>query len=170
MPLSPPALDFPVLVGNVTLNGTTLPIEMPNTPQHTGERSGVLIAGQRLKDLDKRVQKALELLQQRGLSTQMPLSAVASSVHMSSSHLRHLIKREIGMSATHYVKILRLKRARQLLESSFLSVKEVMSSVGMNDISHFVREYKSVFGCTPSQSRGLAPGRSGEGRARNFSQ
>src|SRR6185437_16132459 len=104
------------------------------------------------------------------VKAQVPLSDIASSVHISSSHLRHLIRREIGMSATHYVKMLRLKRARELLESSFLSVKEVMSSVGMNDISHFVREYKSVFGCTPSQSRALTTGRCGQKSARNCSQ
>jgi len=143
---------------------------MPKTPQSIGQEAWAFIEGERPKQLDPSVQKALELLEQGSLSAQMPLSAVASSVHVSSSHLRHLIKREIGMSANHYVKMLRLKRARELLESSFLSVKEVMSSVGMNDISHFVREYKSVFGCRPSQSRSLTLGTSVKRGARNLSQ
>jgi transcriptional regulator GlxA family with amidase domain len=143
---------------------------MPKTPQVTRQEPHAFNAAERPTNLDKRVQRALELLEQSSLSAHMPLSAVAYSVHISSSHLRHLIKREIGMSASHYVKMLRLKRARELLESSFLSVKEVMSSVGMNDISHFVREYKSVFGCTPSQSRALAAGRSGNRCTRNSSQ
>jgi len=139
-------------------------------PQDTSQVARDFIAGERPKSLDKRVQRALELLEQGGMSAQVPLSDIASTMHMSSSHLRHLIKREIGISATHYVKMLRLKRARELLKSSFLSVKEVMSSVGMNDISHFVREYKSVFGCTPSESRTSTGRRSEQRRTRNSSQ
>jgi transcriptional regulator GlxA family with amidase domain len=142
---------------------------MSKTPQNSS-RCRALIEGERPTYLDKRVEKALELLQQSPLTAQIPLSTVASSVHISASHLRHLIKREIGISATHYVKMMRFKRARELLETSFLSVKEVMSSVGMNDVSHFVREYKSVFGCRPSQSRASTNGRSGSTGARNSSQ
>jgi AraC-like DNA-binding protein len=64
------------------------------------------------------------------------LADIAATVHVSSSYLRHLFKRETGTSATHYVKLLRLRRAKELLETSSLSVKEVMSAVGFNDFSH----------------------------------
>jgi AraC-like DNA-binding protein len=142
---------------------------MSNSLQYSEQR-WALVDGEGPIDSDKRVMKALELLKESSLDAQLHFSDIASSVHISGSHLRHLIKREIGMSARQYVKMVRLKRARELLESSFLSVKEVMSSVGMSDISHFVREYKSVFGCTPSQSRALAIGRSEHSGTRNSSQ
>jgi transcriptional regulator GlxA family with amidase domain len=105
------------------------------------------------KHFDRRVQKALELLQQRSIGGPIRLAEIAAAVHISSSHLRHLFKREIGISAAHYVKLLRLWRAKELLETSFFSVKEVMSAVGFNDFSHFVREYKATFGQTPSETR-----------------
>ena len=105
------------------------------------------------KQIDRRVQKALQLLQQNGLGVQVRLIDIAATVHISSSHLRHIFKREIGTSPTRYVKLVRLRRAKELLETSLLSVKEVMSAVGLNDLSHFVREYKVLFGQTPSETR-----------------
>jgi transcriptional regulator GlxA family with amidase domain len=67
--------------------------------------------------------------------------------------LRHLFTIEAGISPLHYVKVLRLHRARSLMLQTFLSVKEVMSESGFSDISHFVREYKRAFGETPSETR-----------------
>jgi transcriptional regulator GlxA family with amidase domain len=123
------------------------------------------------KDFDRRVQKALELLQQSSVGGPIRLADIAATVHVSSSHLRHLFKRETGTSVTHYVRLLRLRRAKELLETSFLSVKEVMSAVGFNDFSHFVREYKATFGRTPSETRRSVVGKlPSSSRARNSGQ
>ncbi|MGH9906870.1 MAG: helix-turn-helix domain-containing protein, partial [Pyrinomonadaceae bacterium] len=42
-----------------------------------------------------------------------------------------------------------------LLETSFLSVKEITHSVGLNDESHFVRDFKAVYGFPPTRYRNL---------------
>ncbi len=57
------------------------------------------------------------------------------------------------MPPTRHMKLIRLRRAKELLLESFLTVKEVMASVGVSEISHFVRDYKALYGQTPSQSR-----------------
>lgn len=46
-----------------------------------------------------------------------------------------------------------MERARDLLESSFLSVKEIAYQVGLNDESHFVRDFKSTYGFSPALYR-----------------
>ena len=46
-----------------------------------------------------------------------------------------------------------MERAKNLLESSFLSVKEIAYQVGLNDESHFVRDFKSTYGFTPALYR-----------------
>src|SRR5882724_3303410 len=76
--------------------------------------------------------------------------------NISSSHFRHLFKKHVGLSPTHYVKLLRIRAAKKLLRTTFLSVKEVMAAVGENDFSHFVRHYKCECGETPSETRALA--------------
>ena len=46
-----------------------------------------------------------------------------------------------------------MERAKNLLESSFLSVKEIAFQVGLNDESHFVRDFKSTYGYSPALYR-----------------
>lgn len=102
--------------------------------------------------LDSRIQCALELLQ-RSTRRKVQVTDVAARVHLSGSHLRHLFRKQIGMSPLRYVKLLRLRGARELLETTFLSVKEVSSAAGFSDLSHFVRDYKKEYGESPSQTR-----------------
>jgi AraC-like DNA-binding protein len=42
-----------------------------------------------------------------------------------------------------------LEKARLLLETEFLTVKEVMNRVGMSDASYFARSFKAAYGVTP---------------------
>ena len=52
-----------------------------------------------------------------------------------------------------YLKALRLEKACELLGTTYLSVKEIAVQVGLNDASHFVRDFKKVYGLTPTQHR-----------------
>jgi len=102
---------------------------------------------------DPRIQLALTLLRKNALAPGFRINGIAARLHISSSHLRHLFKKEVGMAPKHYIDALRLSKAKQLLENTFLSVKEVMAAVGFADPSHFVRAYKAQYGVTPSQTR-----------------
>jgi Helix-turn-helix domain len=57
------------------------------------------------------------------------------------------------MSPIRYLKQLRMEKAKHLLETSFLSVKEITFRVGINDDSHFVRDFKKAYGKAPTQYR-----------------
>jgi two-component system response regulator YesN len=98
------------------------------------------------------VQKAMTFIEenyQRDLS----LEKVAAVVHLSIWHLCHLFKSETGKPPVRYLKAIRMRRARVLLENRLLSIKEVMNKVGMRDQSHFAKDFKRVYGLTPSQFR-----------------
>ena len=100
---------------------------------------------------DPRVRAALQLLV--GATNPLPVEEAAQIVNLSVSRLRHLIRQELGVPLHLYVKRLRLCRARELVAGTFLSMKEIMSAAGFTDISHFLRDYKTAFGETPSQTR-----------------
>jgi AraC-like DNA-binding protein len=107
-----------------------------------------------LRTQDQRIQQAVNLLQRNPFAP-VRINEIAAALHISRSHLAHLFKRELGMAPTQYVRVLRMRKAEELLESTFLSVKEIMAVVGFADLSHFVRNYKQEFGKTPSQTRAL---------------
>jgi len=117
---------------------------------------GLLPSLQR-EGLDRRVSRAFEMIEKSAATTDLDLSQVARAVNLSTSRLRHLFTLQTGISPMHYAKAVRLQRARSLMLQSFLTVKEVTTQSGFSDVSHFVREYKRVFGETPSETRASHP-------------
>jgi len=46
-----------------------------------------------------------------------------------------------------------MQDAANLLVATFLSVKEIIARVGFTDESHFVRDFKRIYGVTPTEYR-----------------
>src|SRR5262245_59274021 len=84
---------------------------------------------------------------------ELSLAEFAQSVNLSVWRLCHIFKSDVGMPPIRYLRLLRMERAKDILESSFLSVKEIAFQVGLNDESHFVRDFKSTYGFSPALYR-----------------
>ena len=102
--------------------------------------------------MDPRVQQVVTRLREEFWQEQS-FPEMAQVVNLSPSRLRYLFKREIGVAPAHYLRAFRLERAKELLETTFLSVKEITSRIGVRDQSHFIREFKKTYGLTPAQYR-----------------
>ncbi|HWS99643.1 MAG TPA: AraC family transcriptional regulator [Pyrinomonadaceae bacterium] len=102
--------------------------------------------------MDQRVQKTISLMKEN-LHRGWPAGRLAKFVNLSSSRLHQLFKEETGLPPAKYLRLLRMERAVELLETSYLSVKEVMAKVGVTDESHFVRDFKKTYGLTPARYR-----------------
>ena len=102
--------------------------------------------------MDSRIE-ALITLMKADLSKVLPIGRMAQSVNLSPTRLSCLFKAETGTPPGRYLRELRMQLAAKLLVDSFLSVKEIMARVGINDESHFVRDFKRVTAMTPMQYR-----------------
>jgi len=102
--------------------------------------------------MDPRIYKVITLMKEN-LQREQSLTGMAQSVHISSSRLYHLFKAETGTTPTHYLQSLRMQRAKYLLETTFLRVKEIGMKVGINGDSHFVRDFKLEYGMSPTRYR-----------------
>lgn len=81
------------------------------------------------------------------------IKQLAEFVGVSVSYLQHLFKKEVGQSLAKYIKDLRLQKARELLETSHLSVKEIRLKIGWKGKAHFFRDFKQKFGSSPIEYR-----------------
>ena len=73
---------------------------------------------------------------------------------MSRSDLHRKLKAATGMSATEYIRYLRLRRAARLLtEQPERSVFCIAIEVGFNDHSYFTRRFREVYGVSPANFR-----------------
>jgi len=86
-------------------------------------------------------------------SRRLTLAELAGTVNLSRWHFSHLFKEYMGTSPERFLTQVRLEHARHLLETEFLTVKEVMNQVGMSDASFFARSFRAAYGVTPGRYR-----------------
>ena len=113
------------------------------------------------EDMDRRVKMAIAEMEEH-LQSELTLDVLAQSVNLSTSRFRHLFKTETGTTPAQYLKSLRMRRARELVETTFLNIKEIMSSIGVRDKRHFAKDFEKIYGLTPTQHRARCRG-AGEG-------
>lgn len=102
--------------------------------------------------MDRRIELVISSLEARP-SKAWETAELAELVNLSSSRLRHLFKQETGTTPAQYLKTIRLHIAAKLLRTTFMSIKEIAMSVGLNTASYFVREFRKCYGMTPTEFR-----------------
>lgn len=100
--------------------------------------------------MDQRVQAVLDLLGE-SIDAKPPVQDLADAVNLSASHLRRVFKAETGVPLNRYLRSLRLQKSKDLIEHTFLNMKQIMFSVGVKDKSQFARDFKKHTGFTPTQ-------------------
>ncbi len=102
--------------------------------------------------MDQRVQLIINQMKEK-LHRKLPLRKLAEKAELSLSRLHHLFKDETGAAPAHYLHAMRMERAKELLETTSLSIEQITARVGLRDRSHFEREFKRECGLTPVQYR-----------------
>ena len=81
------------------------------------------------------------------------LVALARQVGLNDFKLKRGFRELLGTTVFGYVRKLRMEKARQLLETSDMSITQVALSVGYSSFSHFTTAFKRSVGVLPSQYR-----------------
>jgi AraC-like DNA-binding protein len=90
-------------------------------------------------------------------NAELDLDQVAAGANVSRDKINDVLKSELGMTLTSYLKKLRLTEAARLLtDQASATVAEIAHSVGYADGSYFSRLFKEEYGCAPTAFRNLA--------------
>ena len=81
------------------------------------------------------------------------LDDVSREVDISPYYFSKLFKQETGKNFIEYLTEIRLRSARELLQNSQYSIKEIFAQSGYSDPNYFSRIFKKYEGVTPSEFR-----------------
>jgi AraC-like DNA-binding protein len=111
---------------------------------------------------DKEKAAVLRFIATNYTNPDLDLDTVVTGAGTNRNKVNEVLKAELGMTFTAYVKKLRLTEAARLLtENPAATVSEVAYSVGYGNISYFNKLFKEEYGCTPKMFKSVAP-RSGK--------
>jgi transcriptional regulator GlxA family with amidase domain len=98
------------------------------------------------------MERATRYLQQHS-GKRLAIAGVCRTLAVSERTLARRFKASLGMSPLSYLQSQRVARARQLLESSKLSLDRIVEQCGYEDVSSFRKLFARQVGMTPREYR-----------------
>ena len=86
-------------------------------------------------------------------STEISMQSVARAMNYSDAYFCKLFKQCFKVNFSAWLNEYRIDRAREMLQNTRLSVREVSTACGYSDANYFARVFKRVTGKTPSEYR-----------------
>lgn len=84
------------------------------------------------------------------------LKDIADSIHINSSYLSRLIRKETGETITEIITKYRVEKAKELLASENIKAYKVAEMVGIEDTAYFSFIFKKYTGKSPSEFKYLS--------------
>ena len=101
-----------------------------------------------LHSADTRIEKSVQYIEEHYM-LRLTLTMLAERASLSPGHFSVRFKERMGMTVSHYLKQLRIEKAKELFELDRMSPKQAAQSVGFADYFHFSRTFKNVTGKSP---------------------
>jgi len=111
-----------------------------------------LASDQVLAEQGDPLERAMSYLEQR-LDSTVRVSDLASLVGVSASYLTALFRRATGGGVLAHHTALRMATARNLLDTTTMSISDIASAVGYQDAFYFSRHFRRIHGTSPSEYR-----------------
>ncbi|WP_024834420.1 response regulator transcription factor [Ruminiclostridium josui] len=83
----------------------------------------------------------------------LKLKIISEKFYMNNTYLSNSFANKTGIHFNDYITLIKMSRAEYLLKNSNLKTYEVGYQIGYRDINYFMKQFKKVFGKSPSEYR-----------------
>jgi len=97
------------------------------------------------------IEKAIKIVEDCISDTEFSVETLSLALGLSRGHLYKKLIAITGKGPTEFIRTIRLKRGRQLLEKSQMQVSEIAYEVGFNSPKRFAKYFREEFGLSPSE-------------------
>ncbi|OUS77638.1 hypothetical protein B1748_07550 [Paenibacillus sp. MY03] len=97
----------------------------------------------------------LEFVAAHYIDCNLSLSMVAEKLSLTPSYVTRYFKTKNGLPLMQYVSKVRIDKAKELLETGSLTIKEVVERVGFVDENNFSRAFRKREGVSPTKFRSM---------------
>ena len=98
------------------------------------------------------IQKCCDYIE-LSLERKIKTADLAALVGYSEYYLTEKFKAETGQSVASYIRYAKVERAKLLLESTDLSIRELAEKLAFNTVNYFIQCFRDTTGYTPAQYR-----------------
>ena len=103
-------------------------------------------------DYSLAVQKCCDYIE-LSLDRKIRIADLAALAGYTEYYLSDKFKKETGRSINRYICEAKVERARVLLLSTDMPVREIAESLAFNTVNYFIRCFHDILGCSPAQYR-----------------
>ncbi|HEX6427331.1 MAG TPA: two-component regulator propeller domain-containing protein, partial [Niastella sp.] len=97
------------------------------------------------------LQQIVAIVEEKMADVDFNIDTVAETIAMGRTTFYRKFKGLTGLAPVEFVREMRLKRAKQYLDSGYGNISEIAYSVGFNNAKYFSTCFKGRFGVTPSE-------------------
>ncbi len=106
---------------------------------------------------DRFVKRVREIIEQNITDADFTVEKLSKLIFMSHSQLHRKLDALTGCSPSRFIRIIRLEKAKELLQDPANSIASVAMDCGYEDPGYFARIFKQEYGVPPHKWRSVAP-------------
>ncbi len=117
----------------------------------TGQYESAVFEANKLVDkmYSGKIQKIIQFIHSN-YQNNYTIYELASMFNISSDYLRHIFKEETGQTIMNFITLVKIDRAKELLESRKYKIYEVAEATGFSTSQYFSYVFKKVTGVNPT--------------------
>lgn len=140
-------------IGALLLNDLTQHFQIERIRDQHNEQVAVSYGAKTIRS--RIVREAIKMFEKR-IDCQITVREIACEFGISIRQLERAFRKNLDRSPAEYFKLERMKRTRQLVQDSKLTLIEICQICGFQSTSGFMRCYRRSFGITPSEDRAFS--------------